>query len=454
MRRDSARSCEEAAISPADRLGEWLNTAPGQGQDYRVKRRGSRRATSKGDNGAHTGGRPGLEDQMHVVHYIPRIRSEEGGVVRAAVDLVSALVGRDCRVSVLTHDPTDAPACWTTESHLEVVRLAEGRSPGPPLRSTDRATALRVLEKADALHLHTPWEIGNLQLARAARRLGLPYVLSVHGMLADWPMAQKHLKKRLYLATVGRRLIGQATFVHFTAGEELEQGRKWLFGAPGLVVPLALDLEPFHSLPGPGLALEAFQGSQRDSHRVLFLSRLHEKKGLERLLEAVAGLRDQGLDCDLIIAGTGRTSYVRGLQAMTTSLRLDDRVRFVGHVVGDLKVSLYQSSDVFVLPTSQENFGLVLPESLACRTPVITTRGVDIWRELEESGSAIIVPARSEELAAAIWALLEDEPRRHEMGERGRRWVFDRLAPEAVVGAYLDLYRRAREASVLVGRRR
>ena len=120
---------------------------------------------------------------------------------------------------------------------------------------------------------------------------------------------------------------------------------------------------------------------------------------------------------------------------------LNGAAHFVGHVGGALKISLYEWADVFVLPTSQENFGLVLPEALACRTPVITTKGVDIWPELEASGGAVIVDAEPSTLAKEIKAMLEEADRRKQMGERGRQWVMERLTPQVIVYAYESLYR-------------
>ena len=125
-------------------------------------------------------------------------------------------------------------------------------------------------------------------------------------------------------------------------------------------------------------------------------------------------------------------------------LRLDDRVDFVGEVLGADKLSLYQASDLFVLPTSQENFGLVLPEALACGTPVVTTKGVDIWPELESSGGALIAdPATPEQFAQHIGALLGTRARRDEMGAKGREWVLSSLSAESVMGLYVEMYREA-----------
>src|SRR5262249_19712285 len=126
-----------------------------------------------------------------------------------------------------------------------------------------------------------------------------------------------------------------------------------------------------------------------DVPTIAFLGRLHPKKGIERLLEAMARLSGAGREVQLLIAGTGDAEYQRDLEEMARGLA--GRVHFLGHIVGAAKTRFLRAADMLVLPSYQENFGLVLVEALACGTPVITTKAVDIWPELEASGSAILM---------------------------------------------------------------
>jgi len=102
-------------------------------------------------------------------------------------------------------------------------------------------------------------------------------------------------------------------------------------------------------------------------------------------------------------------------------------------------VSLYQAADVFVLPTSQENFGYVLIEAMACGTPVVTTKGVDIWEELQQAGAVIVEPDANQ-IAIAIHPLMADRGRARQLGLQGRDWVFRRLLPERVITDYEQMY--------------
>ena len=208
----------------------------------------------------------------------------------------------------------------------------------------------------------------NTQLAAAARRIGLPYVVSVHGMLDDWCMTQRGLRKRVYMTLFERKTLESAAAVHCTAQAELEQARKWFSRGRGVVIPLVVDLEPFRELPGPELAREHIPELGGGRPVALYLSRLHPKKGLEKLLLGMGLHRPPHpdyIDYVTVIAGSGDDAYRAMLAKNVGKLDLEDRVVFPGFVTGDEKVSLYQAADVFVLPTSQENFGFVLFEALA-----------------------------------------------------------------------------------------
>lgn len=393
-----------------------------------------------------------LSTPLDIVHYFPRIRREEGGVVQVVLDLCQSLANRGHRVTLATCDAPDLPEAWLASDHNPTAKILAQSSVVPARLSTPGVKQFQaLLSDADVVHLHTPWELSNLQLSKVIRRAGLPYVVTVHGMLDDYCMQQKSLKKRIFLALGGRRLFANASTVHFTAVAERDQATPWI---PGNYLPVvqacSLDLSAYASLPGPGPAREAFPQLHCDRQKVLFLSRVHPKKGIELLIDAMAILSRQGLKFDLLIAGPGDEAYVASLRQQVRQCGIDDSTHFLGMVRGDVKLSLYELADVFVLPTHQENFGLVLPEALACRTPVVTTRGTDIWQELAQAG-ARIVERDPRILADTIAQLLADDQLRQDLGERGREYVMNWLAEDKVSEGYERMYREtiahAREGS-------
>ncbi len=384
---------------------------------------------------------------MKIVHYIDEFRFEQGGVVRAVLDLCGALAGRPHELTLLTHDPSDVPESWKKgEGPPRVIVLRRQAGRLPRLSRSAVAAAQQCIEGADVVHLHGLWVPMCLQLARVARQSGVPYVLSLHGMLDDWCMAQKGAKKRLYLRLAGRRLLERAAAVHCTAAAERDQSSKWYPNGSSAVIPLVFDAAPFEDLPAPELARQRFPQAFTDETVMLFIGRLHPIKRIELLIEGAAQLRDAGLQIKVLIAGTGELRYENALRRYVEQKQLSARVEFLGFVSGRRKVSLYQVADVFVQPSHHENWGFVVVEALACGTPVVTTRAVNTWPELLVSGGATIIEPTPEAMASAVRAILEDQSKRRTMGQKGRAWVLEHLSVDRVVAQYEHLYQRVSQS--------
>ena len=151
-------------------------------------------------------------------------------------------------------------------------------------------------------------------------------------------------------------------------------------------------------------------------------------------------LRQTGFECTLLIAGEGERAYTAELKKLVADLELHDRVHFLGHVSGELKLSLYQAADIFALPTSQENFGFVFPEALASGTPIITTKGVDIWAELKAGGACSIVDRTPDAFAAEIHAILSDRDRFEQMQAAAKPFAFTAYDEDRLLAAFESLY--------------
>ena len=375
---------------------------------------------------------------MKILHYCARLRLIDGGVVRAILDLTSALSKSGTSVTLLVTEGDDYP---NAESGVQTMRT--GQFDRPPIRfSRSRLASLKqFIASADVLHLHTPWEPANIQLAKLAREVGTPYIVSVHGMLDDWVMKTSTLKKQLFLWLGGRSMFHHAAVAHCTATAEAQQAKRWIPNANIQVVPLVFD--PSNYLAPPPSSDPDKYWPQRESKKpiVLFLSRLHPKKGVDRFIQAAAKVLESQ-EARFIIAGNGEQEYEKHLQGLVRQLDIHAHVEFVGFVEGDRKTALLRASDLFVLPTSQENFGLVFPEAMACGIPVITTRGVDIWPELEESGGALIIDEDANSIAKTITTLLENNEQRASIGSAGKAWVNNTFSGDAVVNRYIQLYRQ------------
>jgi glycosyltransferase involved in cell wall biosynthesis len=385
---------------------------------------------------------------MNILHYVESTDSRMGGVPRFVLDSsrVMAAQGHEC--TILTLNTTDTPKAWletdgeSRPSKLpSVLKLSRPSLLGKLFGPAQLREVRKHLRNADVVHLHCVWSTTTLQIAAAARQMGVPYIVSLHGMLDDWCMAQRSAKKRVFMSLGAKTLLERAARVHSTAQAELDQSAKWFPKGEAAIVPYLMDLEPYRHLPSKDLAREAFPVLTDGEPNILFLSRIHYKKGCEHLIRAMAKLAAKGVPGKLILAGAGDDEYLTALKSLARELNIEKKVQFVGQVTGDTKFSLYRNADAFVLPTSQENFGLVLIEAMACGTPIITTKGVDIWRDVQSSGAATIVDQDADALASSIETLFSDKAALAHQRELARPWALDTYSEHRLISQYESLYR-------------
>ncbi len=375
---------------------------------------------------------------MRILHYMQLVDFRFGGPPRAVVELASVLRGRGHEVTLATTLDRDVPKHEDAPG-LRVVRM-------PPVSRLRRlpAESVRIfrglLGDHEIVHMHGVWEPGNLQLAAACRKAGVPYVVSLRGMLDDWAMGQGPFKKRLYLRLGGRRYLESAAAVHCTAAGEMAQAQRHFGRARGVVVPNLIDLAPYAAAPDPAEARSRWPALAGEGLKVLFLSRLHASKGLPILIDAVAAARRRGQAVHLAVAGTGDAAYEEAMRRRVEAAGLAGHCTFTGFVDGGLKRSLYAASDLFALPTSQENFGFVLFESIAAGTAVATTDQVDTREELARSGGAVILPQTVEAFTEAIGEFAAGRRDAAAMGRAGRAWALEELDTSRVAARFESLY--------------
>jgi glycosyltransferase involved in cell wall biosynthesis len=272
----------------------------------------------------------------------------------------------------------------------------------------------------DVLHIHSVFNHSTHAAARAARRRGVPYIIRTLGQLnRSYALQQGTWKKKAYLGLLGRRDLDSAAALHCTS-----QGEKADVEALGLRPPVVVIPVGQASLPVPVPA--------RKRKGILFLGRIHPKKGFDLLFPALAGLNTQ-----LTVAGTGDPDYLAGLKL--EAARLELAVAWPGMVSGAAKEELLARAAVFVLPSYSENFGIAVAEAMACGIPVVISDQVDLWPEVQEYGAGLVVPCRVAELAEALARVLANPAG---FGENGRRLVRERLDWKVVVSQLRELYQK------------
>lgn len=315
---------------------------------------------------------------MHIVHSVPELSTASGGPSYTVTSLCDALAAMpDLDVSVVTEPSSALHHCHTSSAVQHVELGGVGGRLARTLSTTYGRELTSFLDEnpADVVHVHGIWHPVFHWAVRAGLRSGAKVVIQPHGMLEPWSMTHQRAKKRLAWLLYQSRDLALADMLMATSSDELLNLRRL-----GLRQPIALIPNGVH-LPATATDVaESADATLPSERHMLFLSRLHPKKGVEHLLDAWAAVRPSGWK--LIIAGTGDAAYVTSLTNRAQALQLGPDVRFVGELVGEAKWAAYRRADVFVLPTFSENFGVVVAEALAHGVPVITTKGAP-WQSLQ-----------------------------------------------------------------------
>lgn len=356
-------------------------------------------------------------NDIKVTHVVPTLHPRAGGPSRTVVQIVDALATQrpdSFQFSLLTQSYANEPSI---NSLCELVNRIDCKSDfklslilGYPLRRM----LLKEIDnnKPCLIHSHGIWMAANYWSANIARNLCVPYIVQPRGMLEPWAMSKKSLKKKIAMGLFQRRDLALAKVIVATSREEYKNIRFLGFTNPIAVIPNGIE---FHKLP---IHDRPFEGG---SKKLLFLSRVHPKKGLINLVKAWASVSTAGW-C-LQIAGPDEDGHLSEVMVEARHHGIQDRIEYLGEVDGDEKIAVYQNADIFVLPTFSENFGVVVAEALSYGLPVITTKGAP-WADLPEYECGWWIDIGLEPLVGALReAMSLDDAERHAMGERGKTYV-------------------------------
>jgi glycosyltransferase involved in cell wall biosynthesis len=256
-------------------------------------------------------------------------------------------------------------------------------------------------------------------------------------------MAQKRAKKSLYMLLSERSHLRKAAAIHCTSAAEGRDVARHGLRRPVFVVPNPVDMEEMRALPQRGKLREAL-GIPREAVVLLFLSRLHKKKGLPLTLRAFARLCSSGGErpVHFVIAGPAEDGYEYVVRNLVKELNIADRVDYVGMLQGEARLQAFADADLFVLNSFHENFGNVVAEAMACSLPVLISENVDLAETVVRNGCGMVVPQSVEEIFQALRSLVVSEDRRRQMGERGRQIAFSLFGSRTVASEMAREYER------------
>lgn len=361
---------------------------------------------------------------MKIIHYIPSIDRTAGGTSTYMQVLAKGL-GEIAEVQIITH---------ASENPLVMENCTVHYVPEfNPFKGAWRKRIAEMMEevKPDIVHVNCCWLPACASVQRIAQKQGFKVVLTPHGMLEPWIIKRHYWTRKVpALWLYQKAAVQRADCVQATAESERDNLLKLGYNSNFKVVRLGIDAE--------GIAMKR---SWKKSRQILFLSRVHVKKGINFLVEAADVLRNELQGYKILVAGEGEDDYVEDMKRMICDRGLQDIVQLIGGVYGDEKWRLFQTSDFFVLPTHSENFGLAIAESLASGTPVITTVGTP-WSDLNSSEAGAWIEIGTEPLVETLRRFLglsEDEL--ETMGRNGRKLIETKYSAHVMAEQMMEVYK-------------
>ena len=373
-----------------------------------------------------------ISPPFRITHVQGIFSPEHGGPTQSLTNYCQGQVARGHQVSlrVLEGYPNTTPAT-RLDAPVDMV-VSRVDFPSRLGRSAGLRRVLASDRTPDVYHLHGVWLRAMHYAAEEATRRGRPYLVELMGAYEAHPLRQKFLQKWVARQWYQDALLQRAACLHVNSVKEARDLRRLGFRPPIAVVPVGVDtgvIDQRRSRLPPASPWPLLEGRPF----LLFLSRIHPKKGLDLLVRAWAGLDPRFGEWLLVIAGSGDPEYVRQCQRMIEELGLRDRCLWVGQVDESQKIWLYQHAGCYVLPSYSENFGNTVAEALAHETPVITTPHT-VWTDLPAEGCGWIAETDPQALRDAISTALDlDASERQRMGRSGRRLIEKRYSLKSVL---------------------
>lgn len=299
-----------------------------------------------------------------------------------------------------------------------------------------------TINSFDLVHIHSVYLFPTAAASYYSRKYHIPYIISPRGMLIKEMISKKSKwKKTTYIKFIERKNIELAHGVHFTS--ELERNETLSMGfniKNAIVIPNGINIEDFQDLSPKG----SFRSKNlylKDKKIILFLGRINWKKGLDLLIPAFSRLVKTNKEAHLILTGPDNEGYGIKVKRWIKEMGIKDFVTINGAITGREKLEILQDSDIFVLPSYSENFGMSLIEAMACGLPLITTDKVGIAGDIAHANAGMIIDCNMAQICEAMQKLISDSALCRKMGANGRTLVLDKFRWDKITDSMIGVYK-------------
>lgn len=367
---------------------------------------------------------------MKVLHVIPSVALIRGGPSHAVLAMIKALRSRDIDAEIASTDDNgrgllDVPLRQRVEYEGAPVRFFHKFSPPFAfIREFCFSGSMTVwlwkhISEFDLLHIHAVLCYPSTMAMLIARIKRVPYIIRPLGILEKWGLRQGRLKKQIYLNIIERANINHSQAIHFMSNYERDQVSSLKLKPASFILPHGLYAPP--PLPDVRNRLRQLLKVPADDPVILYMSRLHLKKGLEYLIPALGGLTNSRFT--FILAGNGLPGYEAKVGKLLDSSGISNRTYRPGFVNGETKNLMLQGTDIFVLTSHSENFGLAVLEAMGAGVPVVVTPGVALAAMVKENSLGLVADMDIPSIKSGISYLLNNREEAVKMGQRARQFV-------------------------------
>ncbi len=353
---------------------------------------------------------------MKVLSFLTSISLRTGGPSRSVPMLVRGLAeaGVDITLMTVYSEDMNTHALEGTSAKLKVLKRDY---------TQNEVEEFVASEKFDIIQVQSMWDLRYHNMKKIADKYHIPYIVTPRGMLEPWSLSQKKWKKKLALWLYQLKDLKTSVCIFTTAEMEAQNVRKLGVNVPIAVIPNGISTEGY----------TCRKSMDKVKKQVLFLSRIHEKKGIEILVDVWEQLIPQFPDWNLVIAGNGEEVYINQLKDLVSQKSLNGSVQIIPPVFGEEKLDLYQTSSLFVLPSYSENFGMVIAEAMSCGVPAVTTKFTP-WNLL--NGNMVSMGVQAKEKTGWCIELSKEE--------------LEKAMREAMSMSAQELYDMGQKASLLI----
>ncbi len=385
---------------------------------------------------------------MKILHVIPSVAKIRGGPSQAVLEMVQALLATGIEAEIVTTNDNGTsrlPVQLQQQIQYQQVPIRFFNRFSPPVSAVKEFAFSGELTEwlkknircYDLIHVHAIFSYASTAAMAIARAQGVPYIVRPLGQLCQWSLQQSALKKQLYLKIIERDNLAHSSGLHFTSLQEQQEADSLQLNCPGFVVPHGLTF----SAP-----IEDARSHLRQKYNlpanepiILFLSRIHPKKGLELLIPALGSLKHHPFT--FILAGSGDPNYESEIHSLIESSGMSERTILPGFVEGDEKDLLLQGADLFSLTSHSENFGVAALEALAAGLPALMTPGVALSTEVEQHGLGYVTALSHESIVAALKKYFSRPAEAKKMGNCARQFAMKNYTWEKNAENLVKLYR-------------